>query len=118
MASDWQREVWEENCINCTGQSNYNRFVMALMGMVSFVGVLLVLLGYVTDEFRRSSMRRNKVKSRYYYDGDGLTGPMSVDDPIDYAHASKKPQLIAGTLLNVARREHAILGLFYFHETF
>merc|ERR1719330_2275170 len=64
-------------------------------------------------------MKKNKVKSRYFYDGDGLTTPLSVDDPI--AYSLRDHNIVAfctGTFTKVVMREHAIIGVVFYHETF
>merc|ERR1719447_1367877 len=64
-------------------------------------------------------MKKNKVKSRYFYDGDGLTTPLHVDDPIAYAlREVNLTSFWVGTFVNVTVREHAILGTVFYHETF
>mmetsp|Transcript_107183 Transcript_107183/g.277272 ORF Transcript_107183/g.277272 Transcript_107183/m.277272 type:complete len:2939 (-) Transcript_107183:99-8915(-) len=116
-ATSWNREVWESHCIGCDSGSNL--FPITALGMFLFTNMLLIILGYVQDERRRSEMKKNKVKSRYYYDGDGLTTPLNVDDPI--AYAMRDVNLMSfwiGTFVNVLMREHAIIGTVFYHETF
>jgi len=115
-ATDWDREIRESTCIGC-GKS-INLYVIAMLGMVMLVDLLLILLGYVMDESRRSDLARNGNRSRYYYDGDGLTGPLSVDDPIAYRHNMRLPFLWLFTFGNVIMREHAVLSVIFYHETY
>lgn len=116
-ATSWEREVWENNCVGCN--SGYNLFPVAVLGMILFVVMLLILLGYVQDERRRSDMKKNKAKSRYYYDGDGLTSALNVDDPIAYSLRDVNMMgFWTGTFTNVLFREHAIIGVIFYHETF
>lgn len=116
-ATHWEREVWVSNCIGCGDESNLT--VVAVLGMLLFALILLILLTYTLDESQRTQLAQNKVKSRYYYDGNGITSPLSIDDPIAY-HFSEGPLLMLwlGTLWNVAKRDHALLSTMFYHETF
>jgi hypothetical protein len=115
-ATDWEREIWESTCIACGDERNM--FVIAVLGMVIFTSILLVLMGYVMDETRRGDMQKQKLSSRYYYDGDGVEGPMNVDDAIAYHHSDKLVLLWLFTTWNVLKREHALLSPAFYHETF
>jgi hypothetical protein len=115
-ATDWERESWESTCIGCGDIQNM--FVIAVLGMVIFTDILLILMGYVLDETRRGDMQKQKLNSRYYYDGDGLTGPMNVDDCIAYSIADRMVLLWLGTMWKVLKREHALLSPVFYHETF
>merc|ERR1719183_3267497 len=101
-ATDWERETWKSTCIGC-GDTR-NMFVIAVLGMVIFTCILMVLMGYVMDETRRGDMIKRKLNSRYYYDGDGLTGPMNVDDAIAYHWSDNLAMLCLGTLWKVMER--------------
>eukprot|EP00434_Breviolum_minutum_P005263 symbB.v1.2.004638.t1/scaffold265.1/size247395/1 len=116
-ATHWEREVWVSNCIGCGDESNLT--VVAVLGMLLFALILLILLTYTLDESQRTQLAQNKVKSRYYYDGNGITSPLSIDDPVAY-HFSEGPLLMLwlGTLWNVAKRDHALLSTMFYHETF
>lgn len=115
-ASDWEREVWESTCIGCG--SEMNLFVIVVLGCVLFMNLFLVLLGYVLDETQRSEMKKNRVTSRYYYDGDGLEKPLNVDDPIAYSERHNLFLLCGRTMVNVTLREHAVISTFFYRETF
>jgi hypothetical protein len=115
-ATDWEREIWKSTCIGCGDMQNM--FVIAVLGMVIFTDILLILMGYVMDETRRGDMQKQQLNSRYYYDGDGLTGPMNVDDAIAYHYSEKLVLLWLGTLWKVTEREHALLSPAFYHETF
>lgn len=116
-ATQWEREVWVSNCIGCGDESNLT--VVAVLGMLLFALILLILLTYTLDESQRTQLAQNKVKSRYYYDGNGITSPLSIDDPIAYQF-SEGPLLMLwiGTLWKVAKRDHALLSTMFYHETF
>lgn len=116
-ATSWTREVWESTCIGCDTGSNL--FPVTALGMMLFTMMLLILLGYVQDERQRTDMKNKKVKSRYFFDGDGLSAPLHVDDPISYS--MREVNILwfwIGTTVNVAMREHALLGPLCYHETF
>eukprot|EP00913_Durusdinium_trenchii_P013248 g12435.t1 len=84
-ATHWEREVWVSNCIGCGDESNLT--VVAVLGMLLFALILLILLTYTLDESQRTQLAQNKataVKSRYYFDGNGITSPLSIDDPVAY----------------------------------
>jgi hypothetical protein len=116
-ATHWEREMWSSNCIGCGDTSNL--FVVAVLGMMLFTLILLVLMGYTMDERVRTDMAKNKVKSRYYFDGNGLDTPLSVDDPIAYSRAEGPlPLLWLATLWNVTKRDHALISCCFYHETF
>eukprot|EP00930_Biecheleria_cincta_P039523 TRINITY_DN27167_c0_g2_i1.p1 TRINITY_DN27167_c0_g2~~TRINITY_DN27167_c0_g2_i1.p1 ORF type:complete len:2805 (-),score=431.05 TRINITY_DN27167_c0_g2_i1:54-8468(-) len=116
-ATTWEREMWSSNCIGCGDTSNL--FVVAVLGMMLFTLILLVLMGYTIDERIRTDMAKNKVKSRYYFDGNGLDTPLSVDDPIAYSQAEGPlPMLWLATLWNVVKRDHALISCAFYHETF
>mmetsp|Transcript_35794 Transcript_35794/g.80829 ORF Transcript_35794/g.80829 Transcript_35794/m.80829 type:complete len:679 (+) Transcript_35794:3725-5761(+) len=105
----------KKTCIGCGDQVNL--FVLTVLGMLVFAGVLLILMGYVMDETARADRSKNK-SSRYYFDGDGLTSPMHVDDPIAYGASDNKVALVIGTLLKVCFKEHVLLSPLFYHETF
>jgi len=114
-AARWEREIWESECIACGDSMNF--VVVAVLGMVLFTNMLLIMLGYVVDETRRSDP--NAKGSRYHFDGDGLTGAMNLDDPIAYKMAGENPMpLIIGTFINVMKREHAIVSAIFYNENF
>lgn len=116
-ATSWSREVWESHCIGCDSGSNL--FPVTALGMMLFTMALFILLGYVQDERKRMEMKRNKVKSRYFFDGDGLTTPLNVDDPISYAMRDVNISWFwIGTFVNVALREHGLISPIFYHETF
>jgi hypothetical protein len=115
-ATDWQREFWESKCIMCGDDPNV--FVIAVLGMLLFTHILLILLGYVMDETRRTDMAKQKLNSRFHYDGDGLTGPLNVDDAIAYSHSDNVARLWFFTLLKVMCREHALISPAFYHEVF
>merc|ERR1719265_1104595 len=116
MAVDFDREKFEATLI--AGGDYQNMFVLAVLGMVIFTNVLFILMGYVVDETRRGNMAKEKLASRYYYDGDGLTGPMNVDDCIAYHYSDNLVMLWLGTLWKVTEREHALIAPAFYHETF
>eukprot|EP00933_Yihiella_yeosuensis_P033389 TRINITY_DN27106_c0_g1_i1.p1 TRINITY_DN27106_c0_g1~~TRINITY_DN27106_c0_g1_i1.p1 ORF type:complete len:1512 (+),score=333.94 TRINITY_DN27106_c0_g1_i1:1-4536(+) len=116
-ATYFQRNIEESTCVGCGDASNM--FIVAVLGMTLFTTFLLILMSYVLDESRRTDLMKNKQTSRYYIDGDGLTTPTSVDDPIAYSLSeSMLWKFILGTLWNVMTRDHAILSCAYYHETF
>lgn len=115
-ASKWRREVWADNCVGCDGDQV--SFIFAVLGMVMFVNLILILLGYVMDESKRSYMKSAKIHSRYWLQGDGVSGRLHVDDPIAFHFKDNIVALWLGTLFNVALREHAILSLPLYRETF
>lgn len=113
----FDRNVFQSTCIGCGDASNL--FVVAVLGLTLFTSLLLVLLGYVVDESRRSKNLKDKNYSRYYMDGDGITTPQSVDDPIAYKLADSQIWIfLLGTLWNVVGRDHAVVGCIFYHETF
>jgi hypothetical protein len=117
VASRWDREVWETSCIGCGDEKNL--VVVAVLGMVLFTNMLLIMLGFVVDGTHRVEMEKKKVASRYHFDGDGITSPMNLDDPIAYAHAdSNTAALFVGTLWNVTKREHAMISVAFYNENF
>ncbi|CAE7364418.1 unnamed protein product, partial [Symbiodinium sp. KB8] len=116
-AQEWEREVWVSNCVGCGGESNLT--VVAVLGMLLFALILLILLTYTLDESMRTQLSQNKVKSRYYFDGNGITTPLSIDDPIAYKFAEGALVMLwLGTLWNVAKRDHALISTMFYHETF
>eukprot|EP00927_Polykrikos_kofoidii_P031598 TRINITY_DN27142_c0_g1_i1.p1 TRINITY_DN27142_c0_g1~~TRINITY_DN27142_c0_g1_i1.p1 ORF type:complete len:2814 (+),score=350.13 TRINITY_DN27142_c0_g1_i1:234-8675(+) len=115
VASPWEREVWETECVGCANGNNL--VVVVVLGMVLFTNMLLIMLGYVVDETRRTDMK-SKNAARYHLDGDGLTGPINIEDPIAYSVASNPVGLAIGTLLNVTKREHALFSVIFYHENF
>ncbi|CAJ1367042.1 unnamed protein product [Effrenium voratum] len=116
-ATHWEREVWVSNCVGCGDESNLT--VVAVLGMLLFALILLILLTYTLDESQRTLLAQNKVKSRYYYDGNGINSPMSIDDPVAYQYGDGPLFMLwLGTLWNVAKRDHALVSTIFYHETF
>jgi len=116
-ATFWEREVWASNCVGCGDSTNL--FVVAVLGMTLFTLILLILLGYTMDESVRTDMAKNKVKSRYYFDGNGVDTPLSVDDPIAYGLAEGPlPPFWLATLWSVVTRDHSLISSLFYHETF
>jgi hypothetical protein len=113
----YEREGMLKTCVGC--DEKYNVAVIAMLGIAIFFCVLLIMLGFVMDETTRTHMMRQGAKSRYLLDGDGITAPLNVNDPIAYKYAGQKPiRLILGTIWNMTKREHALIGTIFYHELF
>jgi len=117
IAIDFEKETWQSHCIGCGDE--WNMFVLAVMGMVIFTDILLILMGYVLDETKRTDMSKQNKQSRYYEDGDGIHSRLNVDDAIAYSYAETGlVKLWIGTFMNVIFREHVIVSPLFYHEIF
>merc|ERR1719271_721235 len=98
---------------------NNNVNVAAYLGFVLVLGIVAVVWGFKADERVREDQRLGRASAaQYWLDGDGLTTPLSVEDPIAYKKVSDRNSFILQTFLNVAEREHIVLGSVFYSETF
>merc|ERR1719174_2710591 len=78
-----------------------------------------MIWGFKSDERMREDQRFGRASApQYWLDGDGLTSPLSVEDPIAYRKVSDQNAFILQTFLNVTEREHVVLGSVFYSETF
>eukprot|EP00929_Paragymnodinium_shiwhaense_P022172 TRINITY_DN14238_c0_g1_i1.p1 TRINITY_DN14238_c0_g1~~TRINITY_DN14238_c0_g1_i1.p1 ORF type:complete len:2889 (-),score=719.16 TRINITY_DN14238_c0_g1_i1:210-8876(-) len=115
IQAKWDREIWETSCIGC-GEENF--VVVAVLGMILFVNLLFIMLGFVVDGSKRAEMIKKKQHSHYHFDGDGINSKRNLDDPIPYGYTSNPVTLCLGTLMNVTKREHAVISIFFYNENF
>merc|ERR1719460_1715226 len=102
---------------NVTDNNNVN--VIAYLGFILVLGVVSMIWGFKSDERMREDQRFGRASApQYWLDGDGLTTPLSVEDPIAYRKISDRNAFILQTFLNVAEREHIVLGSVFYSETF
>ncbi|CAK0803454.1 unnamed protein product, partial [Prorocentrum cordatum] len=96
-----------------------NFMQMALVGMVLLVGTISTLWGYIMDELHREKQRTGKLpRATIRLRGDGVNEARTTDDPIAYQHATNRQLFLAVTLWQVLKRDHAIFGPLFFHQTF
>merc|ERR1719460_1704550 len=102
---------------NVTDNNNVN--ILAYLGFILVLGVVSMIWGFKSDERMREDQRFGRANApQYWLDGDGLTTPLSVEDPIAYRKVADRNAFILQTFLNVVEREHIVLGSVFYSETF
>lgn len=108
-----------EDVIDGPEGSKYNWSCAAVIGFVVLLGAILALVGYIQDELIRERQRLGKTTAAtHFLDGDGISGPLSVDDAIAYDYIQDRHLFLAFTMLKVVMRDHALLGVFHYNATF
>jgi hypothetical protein len=116
----YDRKYILSKCVNCdTSPFAYNWSVLAVVGLTFFSCLVMICLGYVIDENKRKDMENNEILRRYQLDGNGITSPLNVSDPIAYEYAGESPiRLIMKTYWNMLKREHILVAPCFYHEMF
>jgi len=92
-----------------------NGLQMVILFLVLIVGLILALLGCLVDEEKKHGTQG---KRPYHLNGDGVSAPKSIDDPIAYKHANKPDVFLIITFINVLFRDHALLGPIFYSGVF
>merc|ERR1719313_353432 len=103
-----------------TERIDYNNVnVIAYIGFIIFLGLIAMTWGYKADEKVREDQRTGRANApSYHLDGDGLTTPLTVEDPIAYRKIGNRKAFLLQTFINCTEREHVILGTLFYSETF
>jgi hypothetical protein len=107
-----------EDIIDGPEGSEYNYATAAVVGFIILLGTILALAGYIQDELIRERQRLGKADGNHFLDGDGISGPLTVDDAIAYSHVHDKHLFLVFTLWKVILRDHALLGVFHYNAAF
>ncbi|KAF4736561.1 hypothetical protein FOZ63_004723, partial [Perkinsus olseni] len=98
-------------------------FVLSILGFTSVLVIMLSFWGYKFDESMRDDQRRGRAAlTPYHLDGDGISSPLTIVDPIAYDYVSrekgKREKFLLITFWNVLRHESVVLAPFYYSESF
>ncbi|KAF4658765.1 hypothetical protein FOL47_007857 [Perkinsus chesapeaki] len=98
-------------------------FVLSVLGFTSVLIIVLSFWGYKFDESMRDDQRRGRAAlSPYHLDGDGITSPLTIVDPIAYQYISSqkgmREKFLLFTFWNVLRHESVVLAPLYYSESF
>jgi hypothetical protein len=94
--------------------TNYSQ--IAILGFLLAISAICALWGYIRDELMREQGRVDC--TTYQLNGDGVTAPKSVDDPIAYSKADHRDLFLALTYWKVIRRDHALISPLKYHEKY
>eukprot|EP00927_Polykrikos_kofoidii_P024628 TRINITY_DN22363_c0_g1_i1.p1 TRINITY_DN22363_c0_g1~~TRINITY_DN22363_c0_g1_i1.p1 ORF type:complete len:2052 (-),score=246.12 TRINITY_DN22363_c0_g1_i1:505-6537(-) len=89
-----------------------------ILGFFLAIITICALWGFIRDELAREALRMGKSQRNFNLDGDGLTSPLSVNDPIAYDYVKSRNTFLAITFWHVVQRDHALLSPLFYNEKF